>query len=170
MFQTQPRGSMVFWRGGEVLCGALRLHHESRKLRGLPRVAAGRAGTLSNQLTTYQSPGASYPVTLAPSVPLGRDDSSEEMSHTLERLSNPPEVPVRVLTQKEGDCVCLPAPNVSTRGCVRAAGSRCASPRRARPARCAAAFSPSSLFTPPHCLRLSMCSHINSADGGWDPR
>lgn len=84
-FQTQPGGSVVFCRGGKVLCGALQLHQESRKLRRLPRAAAGQAGTLSNQLTTYQSPGVSYRVTLAPSIPPRRADSSEEMSRALQR-------------------------------------------------------------------------------------
>lgn len=63
---------MTLWQGGKVPRAAQQLDHESTRLRA----GAGQTGTLSNQLTAYQSPGVSYRVVLAPSVPLCRDAPS----------------------------------------------------------------------------------------------
>lgn len=63
---------MALWQGGNVPCAAQQLHREITRLRA----AAGQTGTLSNQLTAYKSPGVSYQVILAPSIPLCRDAPS----------------------------------------------------------------------------------------------
>lgn len=166
---------MVLWWGKSPLCSPAATPWKDKAQELAPGLSLSRLGPFPTSLQPTKALELAIELLGSLHTSLQRCSLLGNESHLTPRLRIPPEVTVCVLTQEEGDCMCLPTLNVLNRGCVGVVCSRCAHPKRpwgAWPLQPTAyqLFTPPAFSHLPVCLRLSMCSHTNSTDSEWVPR